>query len=136
MFWYTCPLPNMKYPSLTFQLPAVQSYTVPSWPPLGAVHEPPPVDPPVEPPGLVVVEACGGPLYYSERHTRLMAGAGLPWPLRADYWGWAEPLSVHLLAPQARHPGLTRYPYDTVRSRFAATPPRGLPAPHLWSHGS
>lgn len=94
-----------------------------------------------------VVEACGGPLYDSERHTRLMAGAGLPllldaegreiwlvqlwhafddaglsWPLRADYWGWAEPLSVHLLAPQARHPGLTRYPYDTVRSWFAAPP--------------
>lgn len=95
-----------------------------------------------------VVEACGGPLYYSERHTRLMAGAGLPllldeegreiwlvqlWhafddaqfpaPLRADYWNWAEPLSVRLLAPQARHHGLTRYPYDTVRSWFS-TPGR------------
>ena len=97
-----------------------------------------------------VVEACGGPLYYSERHTRLRAGAGLPllldaegreiwlvqlWhafddadfpaPLRADYWNWAEPLSVRLLAPQARHRGLTRYPYDTVRSWFPAAAPRG-----------
>jgi len=92
-----------------------------------------------------VVEACGGPLYYSQRHTRLRAGAGLPllldaegreiwlvqlwhafddadWPvpLRADFWNWAEPLSVHLLAPKARTPGLTRYPFDTVRSWFAA----------------
>ncbi|MDR2128780.1 MAG: hypothetical protein LBP52_06905 [Burkholderiaceae bacterium] len=92
-----------------------------------------------------VVESCGGPLYYSERHGRLQAGAGLPllldeegreiwlvqlWHafddadfpalLRADFWNWAEPLSVHLLAPQARHSGLTRYDYDTVRSWFPA----------------
>ncbi len=98
-----------------------------------------------------VVEACGGPLYYSERHTRLLAGAGLPllldaegreiwlvqlWhafddadfpaSLRADYWNWAEPLSVHLLAPQARHRGLTRYPYDTVHSWFSSATQRGI----------
>ncbi|WP_174447306.1 oxygen-binding protein [Paraburkholderia kururiensis] len=97
-----------------------------------------------------VVEACGGPLYYSQRHAHLQAGAGLPllldeegrelwlvqlWhafddvdfpaALRADFWGWAEPLSVHLLAPRARHDGLTRYAYDTVRSWFAA-PARDL----------
>lgn len=91
-----------------------------------------------------VVEACGGPLHYSRRHAHLHAGAGLPllldeegrelwlvqlWHafedvglprhLRADFWGWAEPLSVHLLAPHARHAGLTRYPYDTVCSWFA-----------------
>ncbi|RUP24544.1 MAG: hypothetical protein EKK45_24280 [Curvibacter sp.] len=90
-----------------------------------------------------VVESCGGPLYYSQRHSRLQAGHGLPllldapgrelwlvqlWhamdeaaltpALQADYWNWAEPLSVHLLAPQARHAGLSRYPYDTVRSWF------------------
>lgn len=90
-----------------------------------------------------VVEACGGPLHYSRRHAHLQAGAGLPllldeegrelwlvqlWhafedvalplPLRADFWGWAEPLSIHLLAPRSRHAGLTRYPYDTVRSWF------------------
>lgn len=90
-----------------------------------------------------VVEACGGPLYYSERHSRLQAGAGLPllldeagreiwlvqlWHafddvrfpehLRADFWSWAEPLSVQFLAPRARHRVLTRYPYDTVRSWF------------------
>lgn len=90
-----------------------------------------------------VVESCGGALYYSERHTRLRAGSGLPllldeegrelwlvqlwhafddagWPLvlRADFWGWAEPLSVHLMSPRSRHAGLTRYPYDTVRSWF------------------
>lgn len=94
-----------------------------------------------------VVESCGGPLYYSQRHAHLAAGAGLPllldeegrelwlvqlWhafddvgfpdALRADFWGWAEPLSVQLLAPHARHAGLTRYSYDTVRSWFA-TPP-------------
>lgn len=90
-----------------------------------------------------VVESCGGPLYYSQRHARLEAGAGLPllldeesrelwlvqlWHafddvgfpqhLRADFWGWAEPLSVHLLAPHSRHDRLTRYPYDTVRGWF------------------
>jgi len=90
-----------------------------------------------------VVEACGGPLHYSQRHARLHAGAGLPllldeegrelwlvqlWhafddvelpaALRADFWSWAEPLSVHLLAPQERHAGLTRYPYETVRGWF------------------
>lgn len=95
-----------------------------------------------------VVESCGGPLYYSQRHSRLQAGYGLPllldppgrelwlvqlWhamddadlapALRADYWNWAEPLSVHLLAPQARHAGLSRYPYDTVRSWFLNTAP-------------
>jgi len=95
-----------------------------------------------------VVEACGGPLYYSERHAHLQAGSGLPllldeegrelwlvqlWhafddvdfppALRADFWGWAEPLSVHLLAPHSRHTGLTRYPYDTVRSWFLASAP-------------
>jgi truncated hemoglobin YjbI len=100
-----------------------------------------------------VVESCGGPLYYSERHARMQAGAGLPllldeegreiwlvqlWhalddaalapPLRADFWSWAEPLSVHLLAPKARHGGLTRYPYDTVRSWFLA-PQQGPRAP-------
>lgn len=92
-----------------------------------------------------VVESCGGPLYYSQRHAHLQAGAGLPllldeegrelwlvqlWhafddvdfppALRADFWGWAEPLSVYLLAPRARHDGLTRYAYDTVRSWFAS----------------
>ena len=97
-----------------------------------------------------VVESCGGPLYYSQRHSRLQAGYGLPllldppgrelwlvqlWhamddagltpALRADYWNWAEPLSVHLLAPQARHAGLSRYPYDTVRSWFLNTAPLG-----------
>lgn len=95
-----------------------------------------------------VVESCGGPLYYSQCHSRLQAGYGLPllldptgrelwlvqlWhamddagltpALRADYWNWAEPLSVHLLAPQARHTGLSRYPYDTVRSWFLNTSP-------------
>ncbi|WP_454720237.1 MULTISPECIES: oxygen-binding protein [Cupriavidus] len=95
-----------------------------------------------------VVESCGGPLYYSQHHAHLQAGAGLPllldeegrelwlvqlWhafddagfpsALRADFWGWAEPLSVHLLAPQARHAGLTRYPYDTVHSWFLAPQP-------------
>lgn len=93
-----------------------------------------------------VVEACGGPLYYSQRHAHLPAAAGFPvlldeegrelwlvqlWhafddvgfpgALRADFWGWAEPLSIHLLAPQARHPGLTRYAYDTVKSWFQQT---------------
>lgn len=97
-----------------------------------------------------VVESCGGPLYYSQRHSRLQAGYGLPllldppgrelwlvqlWhamddadlapTLRADYWNWAEPLSVHLLAPHARHAGLSRYPYDTVRSWFLNASPRG-----------
>lgn len=97
-----------------------------------------------------VVEACGGPLYYSSSHSRLQAGAGLPllldeegreiwlvqlWhamddaglkpPLRADFWNWAEPLSIHLLAPQARHAGLSRYPYDTVRSWFPPARMRG-----------
>ncbi|MDF1484103.1 hypothetical protein PY257_02710 [Ramlibacter sp. H39-3-26] len=102
-----------------------------------------------------VVESCGGPLYYSERHARMQAGAGLPllldeegreiwlvqlWHalddagfpplLRADFWNWAEPLSVHLLAPKARRRDLTRYPYDTVRSWFLA-PEQGLrQAPH------
>jgi truncated hemoglobin YjbI len=90
-----------------------------------------------------VVESCGGPLYYSSYHSHLQAGAGLPllldeegreiwlvqlWhamddaglpaPLRADFWNWAEPLSIYLLAPQSRHADLTRYPYDTVRSWF------------------
>ena len=97
-----------------------------------------------------VVESCGGPLYYSQRHSRLQAGYGLPllldppgrelwlvqlWhamddaglapALQADYWNWAEPLSVHLLAPQARYAGLSRYPYDTVRSWFLNASPRG-----------
>ncbi|TDV15727.1 oxygen-binding protein [Paraburkholderia caballeronis] len=99
-----------------------------------------------------VVEACGGPLYYSQRHAHLQAGAGLPllldedgrelwlvqlWhafddvnfppALRADFWGWAEPLSVHLLAPRARHDGLTRYAYDTVRSWFATSTSQACP---------
>lgn len=90
-----------------------------------------------------VVEACGGASHH-RRQVSLQAGAGLPllldeegrelwlvqlWhafedvglpePLRADFWGWAEPLSVHLLAPRARHAALTRYPYDTVRRWFA-----------------
>nr|WP_260400570.1 oxygen-binding protein [Paraburkholderia bannensis] len=112
-----------------------------------------------------VVEACGGPLYYSQRHAHLQAGAGLPllldedgrelwlvqlWhafddvnfptALRADFWGWAEPLSVYLLAPRARHDRLTRYAYDTVRSWFS-TPvlqdrsPHGcVPARNLHGH--
>lgn len=96
-----------------------------------------------------VVEACGGPLYYSERHTRLQAAAGLPllldeegrevwlvqlWhafddagfppAVRADFWNWAEALSIYLLAPQARRRELTRYAYDTVRSWFPARPSR------------
>ncbi|MBB2932266.1 truncated hemoglobin YjbI [Paraburkholderia silvatlantica] len=96
-----------------------------------------------------VVEACGGPLYYSQRHAHLQAGAGLPllldeegrelwlvqlWhafddvnfppALRADFWGWAEPLSVQLLAPRARHEALTRYTYDTVRSWFTTSTSR------------
>src|SRR5450830_1650192 len=54
-----------------------------------------------------------------------MDDAGLPPGLRADYWNWAEPLSVHLLTPQARHAGLSRYPYDTVRSWFLNTAPLG-----------
>lgn len=103
-----------------------------------------------------VVEACGGPLYYSQRHSRLQAGAGLPlllddagreiwlvqlWhafddadfpqELRADFWNWAEPLSVQLMAPQARHRGLTRYPYDTVRSWFLDDSRRSERAPLL-----
>lgn len=90
-----------------------------------------------------VVESCGGPLYYSQRHAHLQAGAGLPllldeagrelwlvqlWhtfddigfppALRADFWAWAEPLSIHLLAPHARHGTPRRYPYDTVRGWF------------------
>lgn len=90
-----------------------------------------------------VVQACGGGLFHSARHSRLQAGAGLPllldetgrelwlvqlWhafddagfppPARADFWNWAEPLSVLMMAPRSRHPGLTRYPYDTVRSWF------------------
>ncbi len=104
-----------------------------------------------------VVEACGGPLYYSERHSRLQAGAGLPllldeegrevwlvqlWhafddagfppSVRADFWNWAEPLSIHLLAPQARRGNLTRYAYDTVRSWF----PAGMPAAGGAQHGT
>lgn len=95
-----------------------------------------------------VVESCGGPLFYSGRHARLRAGSGLPllldeegrelwlvqlwhafddagWTpgLRADFWRWAEPLSVHLMAPRSRHAGLTRYPYDTVRSWFLEAGP-------------
>jgi truncated hemoglobin YjbI len=94
--------------------------------------------------GDFVIERCGGPLYYSERHARLTAGAGWPvlldeagrdiwlvqlWHsfddvglsnrLRADFWAWAEPLSLHLLAPRARHAGVRRYPVETVRSWFA-----------------
>jgi len=90
-----------------------------------------------------VIESCGGPLYYSERHARLRAGAGWPvlldeagrdiwlvqlWHsmddvglserLRADFWQWAEPLSLHLMAPRARHAGVRRYPVDTVRGWF------------------
>lgn len=100
-----------------------------------------------------VVESCGGPLHYSRRHDGLQAGAGWPlllnepgrelwlvqlwhslqdlaWPqpLQSDYWGWAEPLSVHLLAPHARHPAVTRYPYALVRSWFDAP---GAPPPRL-----
>ncbi|WP_454766058.1 oxygen-binding protein [Cupriavidus campinensis] len=99
-----------------------------------------------------VVEACGGPLYYSLRHAHLQAGAGLPllldeegrelwlvqlWhafddvnfpkALRADFWSWAEPLSVYLLAPRARRDGLTRYAYDTVRSWFTTPVSRACP---------
>lgn len=90
-----------------------------------------------------VVEACGGahrhrgqpslqaaaglPLLLDEDGRELWLvqlwhafdDVGLPQSLRADFWGWAEPLSVHLLAPRARHAALTRYPYDTVRGWFA-----------------
>lgn len=91
-----------------------------------------------------VIEACGGPLYYSRRHARLQAGAGLPvlldapgrelwlvqlWhaledlglpePLRADYWSWAEAWSLQLLAPHARRVAPRRYPFALVQSWFA-----------------
>ena len=101
-----------------------------------------------------VVESCGGPLYYSERHAHLQAGAGLPvlldesgrelwlvqlWHslddvglpehLRADYWHWAEPLSLHLLAPRERRQPLRRYPFELVSGWFR--PPRAQdPALH------
>ncbi|TCK94623.1 hypothetical protein B0G74_1197 [Paraburkholderia sp. BL9I2N2] len=90
-----------------------------------------------------VVESCG------ERHAHLQAGSGPPllldeegrepwlvqlWhafddvgfppALRADFRGWAEPLSEHRLAPPARHAGRTRYTYDTVGSWFL-TPAAG-----------
>lgn len=90
-----------------------------------------------------VVESCGGPLYYSQRHAHLQAGAGLPllldeagrelwlvqlWhtfddigfppALRADFWAWAEPLSIHLLVRHARIEPPRRYPYELVRSWF------------------
>lgn len=90
-----------------------------------------------------VIESCGGPLYYSQHHSRLQAGGGLPvlldevgreiwlvqlwhsfddvgWPrgLRADLWRWAEPLSLHLLAPRARRAPLRRYPFEEVRAWF------------------
>lgn len=100
-----------------------------------------------------MVEGCGGAPYYTERHAPLLAGAGLPllldeegreiwlvqlWHalddaafpvgLRAGFWHWAEALSVHLLAPDARRGNLTRYPYDTVRSWFAPVrQPSGAP---------
>lgn len=99
-----------------------------------------------------VIESCGGPLYYSERHSRLQAGAGLPvlldevgreiwlvqlwhsfddvglphW-LRADLWRWAEPLSIHLLAPRARRLPLRRYPFEEVRGWFRPPPPAAHP---------
>lgn len=97
--------------------------------------------------GDFVIESCGGPHYYSEQHPRLRAGSGLPllldevgreiwlvqlWHsfddvglsdrLRNDFWNWAEPLSLHLLAPRARPQGIVRrYPLERVRSWF--TPP-------------
>ncbi|MGF6304959.1 MULTISPECIES: hypothetical protein [Paraburkholderia] len=96
-----------------------------------------------------VVESCGRLLYYGERHAHLQAGSkppllldeegrepwlvqlwyafddvGFPPALRADFWGWAKPLSEHWLAPHARHAGRTRYTYDTVRSWFL-TPAAG-----------
>jgi truncated hemoglobin YjbI len=99
--------------------------------------------------GDFVVESCGGPLYYSERHARLRAGAGWPvlldeagreiwlvqlWhsfddvglapPLRAAFWAWAEPLSLHLLAPRARHAAVQRYPWATVAAWFQPPAPR------------
>lgn len=46
--------------------------------------------------------------------------AGFPPAVRADFWNWAEPLSIYLLALQARRRELTRYAYDTVRSWFPA----------------
>ncbi|MGF6508930.1 hypothetical protein OKW26_004757 [Paraburkholderia sp. 32] len=49
---------------------------------------------------------------------------GFPPALRADFWGWAKPLSEHRLAPHARHAGRTRYTYDAVRSWFL-TPAAG-----------
>ena len=99
--------------------------------------------------GDFVVERCGGPLLYSERHARLLAGAGgpvlldeagrdlwlvqlwhamedvgMPWALRAEFWHWAEPLSVHLMAPRARQTLPRRYPFTQVRAWFHA--PDGL----------
>jgi hypothetical protein len=103
-----------------------------------------------------VIEACGGPLYWSEHHSPhhgLAAGAGWPvlldevgreiwlvqlWhsfadvglatKLRADFWGWAEPLSLHLLVPRARRAGVRRYPFHTVQSWFGAGPQSALGA--------
>lgn len=99
----------------------------------------------VERVGDHVIESCGGPLYYSERHARLQAGAGLPlllnaagrqlwlvqlWhamhdvglpePLRRDFWEWAEPLSICLLAPRARQGDIVRYPWEVVSGWFTA----------------
>jgi truncated hemoglobin YjbI len=95
-----------------------------------------------------VIESCGGPLYWSERHSPhrgLAAGAGWPvlldeigreiwlvqlWhsfadvglaeKLRADFWHWAEPLSLHLLVPRARRAGVRRYPFHTVKRWFSS----------------
>lgn len=98
--------------------------------------------------GDFVIESCGGPLYWSQRHSPhrgVNAGAGWPvlldeigreiwlvqlWhslddvglseALRADVWRWAEPLSLHLLVPRARQAGVRRYPFERVRSWFTA----------------
>jgi truncated hemoglobin YjbI len=97
-----------------------------------------------------VIESCGGPLYWSERHSPhqgLTAGAGWPvlldevgreiwlvqlWHslddvglserLRADFWHWAEPLSLHLLAPRARQGEIRRYPFELVSGWFRSAP--------------
>lgn len=109
----------------------------------------------VERVGDFVIERCGGPLLYSERHARLLAGAGgpvlldaagrdlwlvqlwhafedvgLPPRLQADFWHWAEPLSVHLMTPRARQTPPRRYPHAVVQAWFSHRPePAGASGP-------
>jgi hypothetical protein len=93
-----------------------------------------------------VVESCGGPLYFSQRHARLQAGAGLPLLLDEEGGSCGSCIcGMHSTtsacrarcarisgagrnrcrcncSPHARHDRLTRYSYDTVQSWFAMPP--------------